>query len=130
MGKNSVVVSADSFGSELNALGLLVGLGSVVLGGFLAFKTHGAQMSNTDGTTGAAQGIGYLASAGIGIGGLILGFVLTWAGYVLRTLAIVASRSELSASRVVGSSQAMQQPLPTPIPAMSVPGFGQPPGDG
>ena len=133
MGKNPVVVSADSFGSLLNVRGLLVGLGSLVLGGVLAVKTHSAQTTYPDGIQspgGATQGIGHLASAGIGVDGVIVGLVLTWAGYVLRTLAAVASRPELSAPRVAGSSQPMQPPAPASIPAMSVSGSRQPSGSG
>jgi len=133
MGKHPVVVNADSFGSLLNVLGLLVGLGSVVLGGFLAVKTHSAQTMTSDGNqlpTGATQGIGYLASVGVGIGGLIVGLVLTWAGYVLRTLAVVASRPDSSAVRMAGPSQPMPEPVPAPLPATNVPEFVRPMGGG
>ena len=134
MAKKSVVVSADSFGSLLNVLGLLVGLGSIVLGGFLAVKTHGAQTTYPDGNqslAGATQGIGYLASAGIAVGGVSVGLVLTWAGHVLRTLAVVATRSEpLPAARSVDVGQVAQQPAPSPIPAMILPGFGESRGSG
>ena len=131
MGKHPVVVNADSFGSLLNVLGLLVALGSVVLGGFLAVKTHSPQTTSSNGSqspTGATLGIGYLASAGICVGGVIVGLVLTWAGYVLRTLAVVASRPESSAARMAGSSQPMPMPesVPAPIQAMSVPEFVRP----
>ena len=128
-----MVVSADSFGSLLNVLGLLAGLGSVVLGGFLAVKIHSTQTTSFDGSqppVGATQGIGYLASAGVAIGGLIVGLVLTWAGYVLRTLAVVASRPESSAVRMAGPSQPMPEPAAAPLPATNVPGFVRQSGSG
>ena len=126
MAKSSVVTRADAFGGLLNGLAVVVGLGSVALGIFVATRTHGTQPTYPDGSqsvAGATQGLGYLGAVGIGVGGVVVAAILMWAGYVLRTLAVVASRPRKDPYRdVVTTSVVVEGPL-HPIPPMKVPAF-------
>jgi hypothetical protein len=129
MAKKSVANGADAFGDLLNALGTVVILLAVGVSAYLCIRVHGDQLTYADGnqTPGASfQGVGYLASIGIGIGGVVLGVLMLWAGTVLRLLSEIARRPENVVPAPRATSAGIDQdftPLvnPPPLPRFDGP---------
>jgi len=85
-------VTSAAFGGFLNGLGVVLAIGSFIVGLLIGFAVL-SQMNALAGLSvapGSVQALGYMGGVGIGLAGVVVGMMLMWAGLVLRTLAVVA----------------------------------------
>jgi len=119
MANESVVRRADEFGSFLNVLGVIVGVAGIGIGIWVAIKAHSAQGTYPDGSQslgGATRGFSYGVALAIGIGGVVVGCLLGWAGYVIRTLSAIDTHLRESPRTVPVARPIPEQAFPPPLP--------------
>jgi len=122
MPKTAVVARADAFGRTLTILGGLVAILSMGLAIVLALKAHDAGIGSTGNSINfrEASGLAYWAILAIGFGGVIVGAVVAWAGYVLRTLAAIHDKTPTNSARRAETITRATEPEP-----MQIPSFGE-----
>jgi hypothetical protein len=121
---------ADSFGLLLNVFGALIALAGVSLGIYAIIRSNAAAAINADGTQSVSQafyGISYAVAGIIAVGGVALGALLGWAGFMLRTVVAIHDRISVAAPNAV---HVPAPAAPFEVPPMPLPSFVRPDGSG
>jgi len=130
MANESAATSANAFGGFLSALGVVLAIGSIVVGLLVGYSVHTSQVNNVMGqpaVPGSVQTLGYIGAVGIGVGGAVVGMMLLWAGLVLRTLAVLATPGRPGMGDRSLPVRQVAQPMPWAVPEVSLPRFGDVP---
>ena len=102
----------------------------IALGIYAVIRSHAAETINSDGqqsVSGLLFGLSYAVAGIIAVGGLALGALLAWAGFMLRTVVAIHNRISVATPNVV---RVPTPGVPFEVPAAPLPSFVRPDGSG